>query len=151
MDKVENNRKIIETYYESIASGDFETVISLMHKDVVFNIVGETPYAGLWEGRDNIYGILVPAVVSNFKEGSVKFAERWNVMCVDENRATGLMSAIAETHKGEKLDMTYCHILKFNENQIIEVHEFFDTAQGERLFSNDKLNGHSGKLGPMNY
>jgi ketosteroid isomerase-like protein len=61
------------------------------------------------------------------------------------------MSAIAETHKGEKLDMTYCHILKFNENQIIEVHEFFDTAQGERLFSNDKLNGHSGKLGPMNY
>ena len=72
-------------------------------------------------------------------------------MCVDENRATGLMSAIAETHKGEKLDMTYCHILKFNENQIIEVHEFFDTAQGERLFSNDKLNGHSGKLGPMNY
>ena len=78
MSKVENNRKIIETYYKSIASGDFETVMSLMHEDVVFNIVGETPYAGKWEGRDNIYGILVPAVVSNFKEGSVKFAERWN-------------------------------------------------------------------------
>ena len=59
MDKVENNRKIIETYYESIASGDFETVISLMHEDVVFNIVGETPYAGLWEGRDNIYLSLI--------------------------------------------------------------------------------------------
>ena len=42
----DDNRKIIETYYESIASGDFETVISLMHEDVVFNIVGETPYAG---------------------------------------------------------------------------------------------------------
>ena len=69
MSKAENNRKIIETYYKSIASGDFETVISLMHEDVVFNIVGETPYAGKWEGRDNVYGILVPAVVSNFKEG----------------------------------------------------------------------------------
>ena len=45
MSKVENNRKIIETYYKSIASGDFETVMSLMHEDVVFNIVGETPYA----------------------------------------------------------------------------------------------------------
>ena len=151
MSKAENNRKIIETYYKSIASGDFETVISLMHEDVVFNIVGETPYAGKWEGRDNIYGILVPAVVSNFKEGSVKFAENWNVMCVDENRATGLMSAKAETHDGKKLDMTYCHILKFNESQIIEVHEFFDTAQGERLFDNDKLSGHSGKLGTMNF
>ena len=47
--------------------------------------------------------------------------------------------------------MTYCHILKFNETQIIEVHEFFDTAQGERLFDNDKLSGHSGKLGTMNF
>ena len=58
MSKAENNRKIIETYYKSIASGDFETVISLMHEDVVFNIVGETPYAGKWKGRDNVYGIL---------------------------------------------------------------------------------------------
>ena len=41
MSKVENNRKIIETYYKSIASGDFETVMSLMHEDVVFNIVGK--------------------------------------------------------------------------------------------------------------
>jgi len=151
MSKAENNRKIIETYYKSIASGDFETVMSLMHEDVVFNIVGETPYAGKWEGRDNIYGILVPAVVSNFKESSVKFAENWSVMCVDENRATGLMSARAETHEGKKLNMTYCHILKFNEAQIIEVYEFFDTAQGERLFDNNKLKGHSGQLGPMNY
>ena len=151
MSKAENNRKIIETYYKSIASGDFETVISLMHEDVVFNIVGETPYAGKWEGRDNVYGILVPAVVSNFKEGSLQFAENWNVMCVDENRATGLMSAKAEPYDGKKLDMTYCHILKFNETQINEVHEFFDTAQGERLFDNDKLSGHSGKLGTMNF
>ena len=74
--------------------------------------------------RDNIYGILVPAVVSNFKEGSVKFA-KIGMSCVDENRATGLMSARAETHNGKKLDMTYCHILKFNETQIIEVHDVF--------------------------
>ncbi len=151
MSKVENNRKIIEKYYSSIASGDFETVISLMHKDVIFHIIGGTPYAGMWEGRDNIYGILVPAVVSNFKEGSVKFAQKWSIMCVDEKRATGLMSAKAETHDGRNLDMTYCHILKFNGSQIVEVHEFFDTAQGEKLFDNDKLDGNSGKLGIMNF
>ena len=151
MTKVENNRKIIETYYSSIVKGDFDTIITLMHEDVVFNIVGESPYSGRWEGRDNVYNILVPAVVSNLKAESTKFAENWAVMCVDENRATGLMSARAETHKGEKLDMTYCHIMTFNQNKIIEMHEFFDTAQGERLFDNEKLEGHSGKLGPMNY
>ena len=151
MTKLEDNRKIIETYYSSIAKGDFDTIISLMHEDVVFNIVGETPYSGLWSGRDSIYTILVPAVVSNLKADSTKFAENWSVMCVDENRATGLMSARAETHDGKKLDMAYCHIMTFNQNKIIEMHEFFDTAQGERLFDNDKLNGHSGKLGPMNF
>ena len=151
MSKAENNRKIIETYYSSIAKGDFDTIISLMHEDVVFNIIGESPYSGRWEGRDNVQNILVPAVVSNLKAESTKFAENWAVMCVDENRATGLMSARAETHKGEKLDMTYCHIMTFNQNKIIEMHEFFDTAQGERLFDNEKLEGHSGKPGPMNY
>ncbi len=151
MTKVEDNRKIIETYYSSIAKGDFDTIISLMHEDVIFNIVGESPYSGLWEGRDNIYTILVPAVVSNLKAESTKFAENWTIMCVDENRATGLMSATAETHKGENLNMTYCHIMTFNQNKIIEMHEFFDTAQGERLFDNEKLKGHSGKSGPMNY
>ena len=151
MTKVEDNRKIIETYYSSISKGDFDTIISLMHEEVVFNIIGESPYSGIWEGRDNIYTILVPAVVSNLKAESTKFAENWAIMCVDENRATGLMSAKAETHKGEKLDMTYCHIMTFNQNKIIEMHEFFDTAQGERLFDNEKLEGRSGKLGSMNF
>ena len=40
MNKSATNRQIMETYYNSISKGDFDTVIDLMSEDVVFNIIG---------------------------------------------------------------------------------------------------------------
>ena len=64
MSKSNKNRKIMETYYKSISKGDFEKVISLMDENVKFHIIGESPFSGYWKGKENVYGILVPAVVA---------------------------------------------------------------------------------------
>ena len=55
MSKTNKNRKIMETYYKSISSGDFDTVTSLMDENVKFHIIGESPFSGLWEGKENVY------------------------------------------------------------------------------------------------
>ena len=55
MNKSATNRQIMETYYNSISKGDFDTVIDLMSEDVVFNIIGTGPFSGRWEGRDRVY------------------------------------------------------------------------------------------------
>jgi len=54
MSNSNKNRKIMETYYKSISSGDFETVISLMDENVKFHIIGESPFSGYWEGKENV-------------------------------------------------------------------------------------------------
>jgi ketosteroid isomerase-like protein len=151
MSKSNKNRKIMETYYKSINDGDFEIVISLMDENVKFHIIGDSPFSGYWEGKENVYGILVPGVVACLDPETVSFAENWKIMCADDERVTGLMSAKGRALNGEIMDQTYCHIFKIKDMKIIEVHEFMDTAQNEKTLDTKKLNGHSGKSGSMRF
>jgi ketosteroid isomerase-like protein len=145
MSKSNKNRKIMETYYKSINDGDFEIVISLMDENVKFHIIGDSPFSGYWDG------ILVPGVVACLDPETVSFAENWKIMCADDERVTGLMSAKGRALNGEIMDQTYCHIFKIKDMKIIEVHEFMDTAQNEKTLDTKKLNGHSGKSGSMRF
>ena len=127
MNKSESNRQIIEKYYTSINSGNFETVMALMHEKVTYNVIGFLPFSGRWEGRDRVYGILVPSVMMSFKQETVVFAEKWKIMCADEGSVVGLMTGKAETLKNEIFEATYCQIFKINDSIITEVYEFLDT------------------------
>jgi len=127
MSKVEINRKIAENYYTSINSGDFDSVLDLMSEDVIFHVIGTGPFSGRWEGRDRVYGILVPSVMMSFKPETVVFGEKWKIMCADEGSVVGLMTGKAETHKNEIFEATYCQIFKINDSIITEVYEFLDT------------------------
>ena len=151
MSKSNKNRKIMETYYKSISKGDFEKVISLMDENVKFHIIGESPFSGYWKGKENVYGILVPAVVASLDQTTVAFAENWKIMCSDDKRVTGLMTARGKSLNGQIMDQTYCHIFKIENSKIIEVYEFMDTAQNERTLNTENLNGHSGVSGPMQF
>jgi len=132
MDTVENNRKIAETYYTSINGGDFDSVLGLMSEDVIFHVIGTGPFSGRWEGRDRVYGILVPSVMKSFKPETVVFAGKWKIMCADEASVVGLMTGEAETTKDEKFEATYCQIFKITDSIITEVYEFLDTDLNAR-------------------
>ena len=151
MSNSNKNRKIMETYYKSISSGDFETVISLMDENVKFHIIGESPFSGYCEGKENVYGVLVPAVVASLDQNTVAFAESWKIMCADDDRVTGLMSARGKSLNGEVMDQTYCHIFKIESSKITEVYEFMDTAQNEKTLNIENLNGRSGVAGSMKF
>jgi len=151
MSKTNKNRKIMETYYKSISNGDFDKVTSLMDTNVKFHIIGESPFSGCWEGKENVYGVLVPAVVASLDQNTVVFAENWKIMCADDERVTGLMSAEGKSLNGEIMNQTYCHIFKIEDSKIIEVYEFMDTAQNEKTLNVENLNGHSGEIGPMKF
>ena len=117
MNKAATNRQIMETYYKSINQGDFDTVINLMSEDVIFHMIGTGPFSGRWEGRDRVYGELVPSVMKSFKPETVEFAGKWKIMCADEERAVGLMTGKAETTEGTDFETTYCQIFKIENSK----------------------------------
>ena len=151
MNKTEANRQIIKKYYTSINSGNFDIVMALMHEKVTYNVIGFLPFSGRWEGRDRVYSVLVPAVMASFKEGSVKFAEKWKIMSADEKRVTGLMSGEAITLEGKKFETTYCQIFKIENSIIREVHEFLDTYLNYKTHDPKNLPEEADDYGPMKF
>ena len=143
MNKAATNRQIMETYYKSINQGDFDTVINLMSEDVVFHMIGTGPFSGRWEGRDRVYGELVPSVMKSFKPETVEFAGKWKIMCADEERAVGLMTGKAETTEGTDFETTYCQIFKIeNSNLDIKIFSFITIFfVGYTVFSSSPFAG----------
>lgn len=151
MTKSATNRQIMETYYNSINKGDFDTVIDLMSEDVVFNIIGTGPFSGRWEGRDRVYEVLVPSLMKSFKPESVEFAGKWKIMCCDEKRVVGLMTGNAITNDNKKFETTYCQIFKIQDSKIIEVYEFLDTELTSNTHDPSNLNAEADDYNIMRF
>ena len=151
MATVENNRKIAETYYTSINGGNFDSVLGLMSEDVIFHVIGTGPFSGRWEGRDKVYGVLVPSIMKSLKPETVVFAEKWKIMCADENSVVGLMTGEAETIKGEKFEATYCQIFKIQNSIITDVYEFLDTDLNAKTHDPNNLPEPADDYGMMRF
>ena len=123
------NIALAESYYEALANGDFEALAALHADDVAFNLVGETPVSGRWEGKAECFGPLVAdMVVGKLDPETVQFSRKWKIMCADENRVVGMMTGGGMGKNGHEYLQTYCQIMTITDGLITELHEFFDTA-----------------------
>lgn len=128
-DKRTANVVLAETYYQALADGDFDALAALHADDVVFNLVGQTPVSGRWEGKEECFGPLVAdMVVGKLDPATVQFSRKWKIMCADEHRVVGIMYGGGMGNNGHEYLQTYCQIMTITDGLITELHEFFDTA-----------------------
>ncbi len=128
-DKRTANIALAETYYQALADGDFDALAALHADDVVFNLVGQTPVSGRWEGKAECFGPLVAdMVVGKLDPATVQFSRKWKIMCADEERVVGIMVGGGMGNNGHEYLQTYCQIMTISDGLITELHEFFDTA-----------------------
>lgn len=138
----QQNIALIETYYASLAAGDFEALADCHSEDVAFNMLGSTPVSGRWEGKAECFGPLVAdAVLGKLVPGEFSFARKWRIMSADDECVVGLMQGGGPGLNGEQYDQTYCQVFTIAERdgrrQIVELHEFYDTALVERVLNDN--------------
>jgi ketosteroid isomerase-like protein len=135
------NRQLIERYYDALTSGDHKTFAALHSEDAKFNLIGKTPVSGHFRGRDNFLKNVAARVSRSLVPGHYKFAEKWRIMAADENCVVAIMQGGGKAKNGLWYHQTYCQVFTIENNMIIEVHEFFDTALAEAaLFDNHLQN-----------
>ncbi len=128
-DKRAANIALAETYYQALADGDFDYLAALHADHVVFNLVGQTPVSGRWEGKAECFGPLVAdMVVGKLDPATVQFSRKWKIMCADGERVVGIMYGGGMGNNGHEYLQTYCQIMTITDGLITELHEFFDTA-----------------------
>ena len=134
----EDNRRLIERWYEALAAGDFQTIFDMHHDDVVYNMVGNTPVSGRLYGREACCnGMIQQQLLAALVPGEFQFAREWHIVAAEGERVVGLMKGGGPARNGALYEQTYCEIFTIRDGKIAEMHNFFDTVLVEQcLFDN---------------
>lgn len=134
----ETNIGVAQAFYTALERGDFDALAELHHDDVAFNLIGQTPVSGRWEGKAECFGPLVAdMVVGKLVPETIQFSRQWKIMCADDTRVVGLMTGGGMATNGEEYLQTYCQIMTIRDGKITELHELFDTALVERALNDN--------------
>ena len=118
--------------YEAFADSDMATVGELMADDIVWHVVGTSPLAGDYKGKDAVFGFF--GSLMQLTEGTFKL-EVHDILANDEHSVI-LVNQTAQ-RGGEKLDSRAVHITHTDpEGRIKEFWAFAeDQAAADAFFS----------------
>jgi ketosteroid isomerase-like protein len=134
----QRNMALIEQYYTCLHDGDMEQVAALHSDDVAFNMLGSTPVSGRWESKAECFGpVVADGVLGKLQPGQWHFAQKWRIMCADDERVVGIMQGGGPGLNGKQYDQTYCQVFTIKDNRISELHEFYDTALVELVLNDN--------------
>jgi ketosteroid isomerase-like protein len=149
----QHNIELVTRYFDAMSAGDWATVESMYHDDIVIHMAGTTPASGRLEGRRAVTEDMIARQVhAALVPERMQFGKRWKVMCADDERVVVIMEGGGPTIHGDVYDQVYCEIMRFADDRIIEMHAFLDTALVERaLFGNPLRTPREPPAKPLTY
>lgn len=128
---IEENKRIIQAFFEASNHGDMDTCIGLLADDVTWTNIGSTKYSGTFAGKDVLLANLVGPLFSRLKAGI--FSTIDNVVAEGEFVVVQSRGQ-AETTDGQPYNNTYCHVFRVRDGKISEVAEYMDTGLVNSVF-----------------
>ena len=116
MSVTETNRKIITSFYQMLATGDFAGVAALFDETIVVHEPDCLPYGGIYRGMAEVVQ-LFPQVSQFLDISSFKI----DTIVVDEDRAIGLFDATVR-RTGERVPIAEESLLR--NGKIVRVRVF---------------------------
>lgn len=128
MSAAENKRLVIRAF-DRLADGDRRAIADLYADDVVWTMMGTTPWSGRYEGRDEIRRKLMEPLFAQFGDIYTNRAQRF--IAADDIVVVECRGRVT-TKKGVPYNNEYCLIYRFEAGKIVEITEYLDTALVER-------------------
>lgn len=134
-------RKLIESYYRALTSGDRDAVSSLVADDCVWQPPATAPFAPI-EGGDAVVAELTGDVVRRTFDISKPFNLDVRSMVVDGDKAV-VQQRLTATAKatGAEYDNQYCWVYTCRDGQIVHMEEYADTLLASRVMGWDQADG----------
>lgn len=123
----EDDLKLVNAWYESLATGNLDQFRAIHSEDAVYNISGHTPISGQVSFPDLLQHVL-PVVFGALDQSRFRFCTRHKIVCADDTRIVGVMEADGPATNGVRYDQRYVHMFTCRDGKISTVWEFFDTA-----------------------
>lgn len=119
--------KIAHTLYDSFLAGDTDTIFSLLHPDIEWELVGsrEVPHFGNYKGIDEVKRFF--SIISDINQ-----VESFEVLSCTETEKGAYVECRERGHfkdHPQPFDLRSCQILEINDGLIIRFRIYQDTSQ----------------------
>jgi len=135
----ETNKQIVRDFFAALSRGEAQAAYALMHDDVSWTIIGDTPVSKTFQGVKAVEEDLMGSVFQ------VIDAEAGIRVDVVELIAEGdkVVARAQGTIKGRygPYNNTYCHVFTIRDGKIVEDIEYLDTLLIENSLYGRKLVG----------
>lgn len=130
------NVTIVQTYFDAVAKGDFDTVGSLFADDVVWHQPGKGVQSGTYNGKAELF-----AHLGNFMKWSNGTFAIDNIEYTTDNENLVAASIHFKAEKEDKvLSMNGIDLLRIEDDKIKEVWLFSERIEDEDTFWNSVAN-----------
>jgi len=119
------NVGLVKSGYAAFAAGDMDGVVGLMSPDLVWYEAETLPYGGVYHGPDAVMENIFTALGrdwSDYAAEPLRFIDGGDhVVVLGEYRGIHVES-------GGRLKTPFAHVWRMEEGQLVEFHQFTDTA-----------------------
>ena len=130
----EENKQIIEEFYEAGDRGDMDACFALLADDIIWTNIGSTKYSGTYVGKQALVEQLLGPLFGQLKAGISSSIEN---MIAEGDFVVAQTTGTAETKDGKPYNNSYCQVIRIREGKIAEVKEYFDTELATSVFGRD--------------
>lgn len=125
-----DNKRLVEAAFNSLSRADPGPFADLFADDMVWIIMGQSPWSRRFEGKESIWRDLAAPLFSLFATPYRNIPER--IIADDEGNVVVLARGETRTHSGHDYNNDYCFVLRMEGGKIVELREYMDTALAER-------------------
>ncbi|MDT0301266.1 nuclear transport factor 2 family protein [Streptomonospora wellingtoniae] len=119
------NRELLEKAYAALAEGDTGPWAACLHEDVVWTVIGTSPWSGTYNGRQavltELLGPLQAQLAPDAKVTPRAFTAEGDRVVV-EAAGPGNRTATGRAYENE-----YCWVFRMEKGRAVQVKEYSDT------------------------
>lgn len=128
---VDQNKKIVQRFYELNNAGDIESALALFSDELIWTNIGSTVFSGTQSGKNNVMENLIGPLFSRLEAGIHGTVRQ---LIAEGDFVVAQVEGRARTTDGQDYNNTYCMVYRLQDGTIMEVTEYMDTELITRAF-----------------
>ena len=129
------SKERLETLFGYLGSGESARFFEHVADDVKWTVMGNHPLAGTYKGKEDFLSHTFKRLNRILKEGVV-LKVKWII--IEGDRAVVEMESLSTARNGMPFNNTYCWVVRFENDIIVEVRAYVDSALVQRLIDENE-------------
>lgn len=128
---IEDNKQIVQQFYEAANRGDMDTCFGLFSDDIRWTNIGSTSLSGTFVGKEELFAKLLDPLFGQLEQGIHTTVHR---LIAEGDYVVAQTSGRAMTTGGRPYNNTYCWVIRIADGKFAEITEYMDTELATSVF-----------------